>query len=68
MSLYMLLEILRTLERLAAEITLMRFEGDVDANVRRDVVALDRRGAAGTPLAGEVQVVGATTLNEYRKY
>ena len=31
----------------------------MDADVRRDVVALDGCGAALIPLAGEVQVVGA---------
>lgn len=48
----MLLEILRTLKGLAAEIALVRFERNMDADVRSDVIALDRRGAAGTPLAG----------------
>lgn len=42
----MLLEILRALERLAAELALVRLERDMDADVRSDVVALDGGGAA----------------------
>lgn len=42
----MFLEVLRTLEGLAAELALVRLQGNVDANVARDVVALDRRRAA----------------------
>ena len=59
MGLDMFLEILRALKRLAAEIALVRLERDVNTNVGGDVVALDRRGAALVPLAGQVQVVGA---------
>lgn len=59
MSLDVLLEILRSLESLATEIALVGLEWDMDADVRRDVVTLDCRGAAGTPLAGQVEVVCA---------
>ena len=59
MCLDMLLQILRTLERLAAEVALMRLERHVDANVRCDVIALHGGGSAGAPLAGKVEVVGA---------
>ena len=55
----MLLEILRALECLATEVALMRLEWDMDADVRGDVVAFYRGCATGTPLAGEVEVVGA---------
>ena len=55
----MLLEILRALECLATEVALMRLEWNMDADVGFDVVAFDGGGAAGTPLAGEVEVVGA---------
>jgi hypothetical protein len=55
----MLLQILRALESLAAEVALVWFERDMHANVRGDVVAFDGGGSAGTPLAGEVEVVGA---------
>ena len=54
-----LLQVLGTLERLAAEVALVGLQGHVDANVRRDVVALDRRRAARIPLARQIQVVGA---------
>ena len=37
----------------------MRLERDVDADMGGDVVALHGGRAAGTPLAGEVEVVGA---------
>jgi hypothetical protein len=46
MSLDVLLEILRSLESLATEVALMRLEGNVDADMRCDVVALDSRDAA----------------------
>lgn len=59
MSLDMFLQILGTLEGFATEITLVRLKGHMHTNVRGDVVALDSRGVAGSPLAGQVQVVGA---------
>ena len=55
----MLLQILRTLEGLAAEVTLMWLEGNVDSDVRGNVVARDGGSPAGAPLAGQVEVVGA---------
>jgi hypothetical protein len=63
MCLDMLLEILRTLERFATELALVRLERNVNANVRGDVVALHSSGPAGVPLAGEVQVVCALAAN-----
>lgn len=59
MSLDVLLEILRSLEGLATEVALMRLEGNVDANVRCDVIALDGCDAARTPVASQVEVVCA---------
>jgi len=59
----MLLEILRTLERFATELALVRLERNVNANVRGDVVALHSSGPAGVPLAGEVQVACALAPN-----
>lgn len=59
MSLDVLLEILRPLESLAAEVALVWFERDVDADVGGDMVAFDGGGSACAPLAGEVEVVGA---------
>lgn len=41
-----LLQVLRTLECLSTELTLVRFERDMDSNVRRDVITLDGGGAA----------------------
>ena len=63
MGLDMLLEILGTLKRLAAEVTLVRLERHVDADMRRDVVALHSSRAARVPLARQVQVVGALAAN-----
>lgn len=54
-----LLQILGTLEGLAAELALVGLERNMNADVRGDVVALDGSGPARVPLAGEVQVVGA---------
>lgn len=46
-----LLEILRTLERLSTEVAFVRLERDVDADVRGDVVTFDGGSATITPLA-----------------
>lgn len=54
-----LFQILRPLEGLAAEVALVRLQGDVDPDVRGDVVTLHSRGAARVPLARQVEVVGA---------
>lgn len=63
MCLDVLLQILRPLERLATEITLVRLERHMHADVRRDVVALDRGRAALIPLARQVEVVCALAAN-----
>lgn len=55
----MLLQVLWTLKGLAAEVALVWLEGNVDADVRGDVIALDSRRSACAPLAGQVEVVGA---------
>jgi hypothetical protein len=59
MGLHVLLQILGALESLATEVALVRLQGNVNSNVRRNVITLDSGGAAIAPLAGEVQVVGA---------
>lgn len=59
----MLLQVLGTLEALAAEVTLVWLQRDVNTNVRRDVVALDCGGAAEVPPTGEVQIVGTLASN-----
>lgn len=58
-----LLQILRALEALATELTLVRLERHMDSDVGCDVVTLDRGCAARIPLAGKTQVVGAFTTN-----
>lgn len=55
----MLLEVLGSLEGLAAELALVRLQGNVNANVACDVIALDRGRAARVPTAGQVQVICA---------
>lgn len=59
MSLDMLFEILGTLERLAAGWAFMRFERDMDSDMRGDMVPFDGRGFTVTPLAGQIEVVSA---------
>lgn len=54
-----LLEVLRALEGLSTEVALVGLQRNVNTNVRGDVVALDRCGAARVPLASQVEVVGA---------
>ena len=63
MCLDMFLQILGTFERLSAEFALVRFERDVDSDVRGDVVAFDSGGATGPPLAGQVEVICALTAD-----
>lgn len=58
-----LLQVLGTLERLAAELTLVRLQGHMDPDVRGDVITLDGGGPARVPLASQVQVVGALATN-----
>ena len=55
----MFLQVLRTLERLSAEVAFVWLEWDVDTNVRGNVIAFHGGRAAGTPLTGEVEVVCA---------
>ena len=59
MRLLMLLEVLWALKGLAAVTAAMRLHGNMHANVRRDVIALDRLDRAVAPLAVERQVVCA---------
>ena len=54
MCLDMFLQILGSLESLAAELTLVRFERNMYADVGGDVVSLDSRGSALAPGAGQV--------------
>ena len=59
MSLDMLLQVLRTLEGLATKVTLVWLQRHMYSNVRSDVIPLDRSSVASSPLASQVQVVGA---------
>jgi hypothetical protein len=59
----MLLQVLGTLERLATELTLVRLQGNVNTDVRGDVISLDCSSSARVPLASQVEVVCALTAN-----
>ena len=58
MRLDVFLQVLGTLEGLAAKLAFVRFQRDVDSDVRGDVIALDGGGSAAAPLTGQVEVVG----------
>ena len=62
----MFFEILGSLEGLAAEVALVWLQGNVDADVRCDVVTLYSSCATGSPAAGQVQVV--RTLAAYMAF
>ena len=55
----MLLQILRTLECFAAEVTFVRLQRDVHTDMGSDVITLDSGSSAVAPLTSQVQVVGA---------
>lgn len=59
----MLLQVLWSFKCFAAKVAFVRLEWNVHANVRSDVIALDGGGTAVSPLAGEVQVVGALSTD-----
>jgi hypothetical protein len=63
MSFDVFLQILWTLELFAAQCAFVGFERDVHANVRGNVVTLDRLGIATVPCTDEVEVIGALTAN-----
>ena len=63
MSLNMLLQILRSLEGLAAEIAMMRLQWDMNANVRGYVVTLDNSDMTIAPSTSQIKIVGALTPN-----
>jgi hypothetical protein len=64
-SLDVLLQVLGSLEALAAEIALVWLQGHMNADMRCNVVALDRSRPALIPLTGQVQVVGALSTNVF---
>lgn len=59
----MLLQILRTLELLAAGLAFVRLERDVNAEMRGDVVTLHSSYPTATPSTSEVEVVGRLAAN-----
>jgi hypothetical protein len=63
MSFDVFLQVLRTFEGFPTEFAFVRLEGNVDSDVRGNVVTFDSRSATGSPLAGEVQVVRALTTD-----
>ena len=63
MGLDMFLEVLGTLEGLATKFALVRLEWDVDSDMGSDVITFDSRGAATSPLAGQIEVVGRFTAD-----
>lgn len=54
----MFLQILWPLECFSTKFALVRFQRNVDSDVGGDVITLDRRGAALSPSAGQIEVVG----------
>jgi hypothetical protein len=58
MDLDMFLKVLWAFEGLATDIAFVRLEWDVDSNVRGNMVTLNSRGAAATPLTGQIEVIG----------
>lgn len=68
MSFHMLLQILGTLESLAAELATMRFQGNVDSNVRSDMIAFNHLNAAVRPRALQVEIISAFAANMFVAY
>lgn len=64
----MLLQVLRTLEGLAAEIALVRLERHMDADMRGNMITLDGGCLAIIPLTSEIQVVRALATNMFLAY
>ena len=54
----MLLQILRSLEGFATEITFVWFQGDMNPDVRGNVITLDGCRTATTPGTSEIEIVG----------
>ncbi len=59
MSLDMFLQVLRSLERLSAEVTPVRLEWNVDPDVRSDVIPFNSGGTTAAPLTLQIEVVCA---------
>jgi hypothetical protein len=63
MRLNVLLQILWALECLATELAFVRLQGNMDSNMGGNVITFNCGGAALTPCAGEVEVVGRLATN-----
>lgn len=59
----MLLQILRSLETLTAEITFVWFQGHVHTDVRGDVITLHSCGPASVPTTSEIEIICAFTTD-----
>lgn len=59
----MLLQVLRTFERLSTEVAFMWFQGDVNSDVGSDVVTFDGRSMTVAPLTGQVEVIRALSTH-----
>ena len=55
----MFFEVLRAFKGLAAEVATMRLQGDMDANVRCDMVTLYHRNVAVGPSTLQIEVIRA---------
>lgn len=62
-SLDVFLQILGAFESFTAEVALVRLQGNVNTNMRSNVITLNRGSTAVAPLASEIQVVGALAAN-----
>lgn len=59
MSLDMFLFILWPFESFSTKLAPMRLQGDVNANVRSDMIPLDNFNVAVTPSTDQIQIIGA---------
>jgi len=55
----MLLQVLRAFKCLTTKVTFVRFEGDMNSNVRGDMITLDSSCIAIIPRAGQSQIISA---------
>ena len=59
MCFYMFFKVLRPFEGLATKLASVRLQGDMDTNVRCDMISLHDLNAAAPPRTSQVEVVGA---------
>ena len=60
-SLDMLLQVLRTLEGLSTEVTFVGLQGNVNTNMRSDVIPFDGCGPTASPRTSQIQIVRTLT-------